>query len=92
MLKLFLIFHNNCNRFIPESTRWLLTKNRLPEAMKLVQIAAKENKVTISNEQLESLLTSDMKPKDSNVKTATIMDIFKHPALRRRSLIIFFDW
>lgn len=81
-----------CLRFIPESTRWLLTKNRLQEAMKLVQIAAKENKVTISNDQLESLLTSDVRLKDPNQKTATIVDIFRHPSLRRRSFIIFFDW
>lgn len=78
--------------FIPESARWLLTKNRLPEAMKLIQIAAKENKVKITDNQLESLLVGDIKPKDPNVKEATILDIFRHPNLRRRSLIIFFDW
>lgn len=60
--------------------------------MKLVQIAAKENKVTISNDQLESLLISDVRSKDPNQKTATIVDIFRHPSLRRRSFIIFFDW
>lgn len=78
--------------FIPESARWLLTKNRLPEAIKLIQIAAKENKVKVTDEQLESLLLGDTKPKDANEKKATILDIFRHPNLRRRSLIIFFDW
>ncbi|KAI4470609.1 solute carrier family 22 member [Holotrichia oblita] len=75
-----------------ESTRWLLTKNRINEAKKGIQIAAKENKVTISDEQLDILLMSDIKPINKEDKEATILDIFKHSNLRKRSLIIFFDW
>lgn len=78
--------------FIPESARWLISKNRIPEAKKLIQTAAKENKVTISDEQLDSLLRSDSKPSDPNEKKASILDIFRHSNLRKRSLIIFFDW
>ncbi|XP_017772552.1 PREDICTED: organic cation transporter protein-like [Nicrophorus vespilloides] len=78
--------------FIPESARWLISKDRVVEAKVLIQRAAKENKVTITNDQLDNLLRSDVKPVDPNEKRATILDIFRHPNLRKRSLIIFFDW
>ncbi|GJQ67658.1 Orct [Trypoxylus dichotomus] len=78
--------------FIPESARWLITKNRIDDAKKYIQIAAKENKVKISDEQLDTLLLSDLKPVNKDEKRATILDIFRHPNLRQRSLIIFFDW
>ncbi|XP_018332150.1 organic cation transporter protein isoform X2 [Agrilus planipennis] len=78
--------------FIPESARWLVSKNRVPEAVKLIQKAAKENKVNVSDQHIEMLLKDDIRSKDPNVKTATIFDVFRHPNLRRRSLIIFFDW
>lgn len=77
---------------IPESTRWLLSNQRIAEAKILIQQVAKENKVTITDEQLTNLLESDTKPKESNEPKASILDIFKHPNLRKRSFIIFFDW
>ncbi|KAK3931402.1 Organic cation transporter protein [Frankliniella fusca] len=41
---------------IPESARWLLTKNRKQEAIDLLVRAANENKVNISAERIEELL------------------------------------
>ncbi|KRT86152.1 membrane transporter [Oryctes borbonicus] len=78
--------------FIPESTRWLITKNRIDDAKKYIQIAAKENKVKISDEQLDTLLLSDLKPANKDENRATVLDIFRHSNLRKRSMIIFFDW
>lgn len=78
--------------FIPESARWLISNNRVPEAKKLIFRAAKENKVTITDQQLDELLKTDMKPVNVDEKRATILDVFRHPNLRKRSLIIFFDW
>lgn len=81
-------------RFIPESARWLITNNRIPEAKKLIHIAAKENKVTISDVQLDELLVpvvTDQKP-DINEKKANVLDIFRYPNLRKRTLIVLFDW
>lgn len=54
--------------------------------------AAKENKVTLAEEHLDSLLQSDTKVADPNEKRATVLDIFKHANLRKKALIIFFDW
>lgn len=67
-------------------------KGRLSEAKHLIQVAAKENKVTITDQHLDSLLQSDVKVADPNEKRATILDIFRHSNMRKRSLIIFFDW
>ncbi|KAJ8963491.1 hypothetical protein NQ314_005592 [Rhamnusium bicolor] len=81
--------------FIPESARWLISKNKMIEAKQLIQIAAKSNKVTISDETLNSLLASTEekhKTKDPNEKSPSVLDIFKHSNLRKRALIIFFDW
>ncbi|KAJ8962415.1 hypothetical protein NQ317_008749, partial [Molorchus minor] len=76
--------------FIPESARWLLQKQSV-RGKKLIHIAAKANKVSLSDDTLNSLLASS-EENYPNEKTATVLDIFKHPNLRKRALIIFFDW
>ncbi|XP_057657694.1 organic cation transporter protein [Diorhabda carinulata] len=79
--------------FIPESARWLLTKNRTEEAKKLIQEAAKYNDVVIPDETLDQLLESAKSSNcDKNAKAASVIDIFKYPNMRKKSLIIFFDW
>ncbi|XP_050500241.1 organic cation transporter protein-like [Diabrotica virgifera virgifera] len=79
--------------FIPESARWLLTKNRTEEAKKLIQEAAKYNKVEISDETLNELLVTSQDTNNSNKGTKTsVLDVFKYPNMRKKSLIIFFDW
>jgi OCT family organic cation transporter-like MFS transporter 4/5 len=80
-------------RFIPESTRWLLNQNRISEAKNLIKIAAKQNRVTITDDLLDNLLISDVKSDDQQQQNkANVLDIFKHSNLRKRSLIILFDW
>ncbi|CAH0548140.1 unnamed protein product [Brassicogethes aeneus] len=77
---------------IPESTRWLLSKNRVSEAKKLVKSAAKVNKVTITEDVMDIYLVPEHKVPEAHEKQASILDIFKYPNLRNRALIIFFDW
>lgn len=84
---------SSVSRFIPESTRWLINQNRIDEAKALIKIAAKENKFSITDEQLDTLLISEVKPEIQIANNkATVLDIFKHSNLRKRSLIILFDW
>ncbi|KAF5279391.1 hypothetical protein FQA39_LY05501 [Lamprigera yunnana] len=78
--------------FIPESTRWLLTKGRVEEAKHLIRKAARENNVQIPEEQLNMLLGTDVKLSENEDSSATVLDIFRHPNIRKRSLVIFFDW
>ncbi|VEN61131.1 unnamed protein product, partial [Callosobruchus maculatus] len=51
-----IVFGEMSDRFIPESARWLISKNRIDEAKRLIHYAAKYNKVTISDETLDVLL------------------------------------
>ncbi|KAL1517616.1 hypothetical protein ABEB36_001355 [Hypothenemus hampei] len=80
---------------IPESARWLVSKNRIEDAKKCIQTAAKYNKVEISDKTLDDLLkpTEDQaKAIEVDKRQPTIFDIFRYRRLRNRSLIIFYDW
>lgn len=79
--------------FIPESARWLLSKKRKDEAIVIIKKAAKENKVTIPQEVYDNLIDesiTDVKTKPAN--EPSIFDLFRYPNLRKKSLLIFFDW
>lgn len=83
--------------FIPESARWLLSNNRKEEAIEIIQKAAKVNKVNLPNELLDELIDGDKQTDkktddETPVKKATILDLFRHANLRRKALLIFFDW
>lgn len=79
--------------FIPESVRWLLSKNRIEEAKELIQHAAKQNGVHVTDDLLNGMLINEIeKSEDSEEKESSVLDIFRYPQLRKRALIIFFDW
>ncbi|KAK7791369.1 hypothetical protein R5R35_007908 [Gryllus longicercus] len=80
--------------FIPESARWLLTKGHKEEAKELLQRVAKENNVTITDDLLDELLESEVataNEEDSTPKPS-ILDLMRHRNLRRKSMLIFFNW
>ncbi|XP_031617950.1 organic cation transporter protein [Contarinia nasturtii] len=81
--------------FIPESSRWLLSKNRKDEAIKVIEAVAKENKAIIPKEVLDSI-DDEIKPKqivkEPDVKEPSLLDLFRYPNLRRKTLLIFLDW
>lgn len=90
--------------FIPESARWLLSKNRKDEAIKNIKHAAKVNGVTVTDDILNNLLdetqenkqdeTEEKENDNVNVKKedASVFDLLRYPNLRRKTLLIFFDW
>lgn len=79
-------------RFIPESARWLLTKNRNKEAMELLQKASRENGVEIPETTLERLLDESNSDSTPDTKKPSLFDLFRYPNLRRKSLLLFFNW
>lgn len=73
---------------MPESPRWLIAKNRKEAALKILQKAAKINKMP--QPQME-MLEADGK-KDIPIGNETIIDLFRTPNLRKRSICILFNW
>lgn len=79
-------------RFIPESARWLLTKGQTRAAKELLQKASKENGIEIMDETLEVLLHDGNEGSTPDVNEPSLIDLFRYPNLRRKSLLIFFNW
>ncbi|KAH8332812.1 hypothetical protein KR074_011293 [Drosophila pseudoananassae] len=82
---------------VPESARWLLLKGRKDEAFVIIEKAAKENRVEIPNEIYEQLVEEVAEKKKQDELTAsqpaaTVFDLLRYPNLRRKTLLIFFDW
>ncbi|XP_076278344.1 organic cation transporter [Lasioglossum baleicum] len=77
--------------FIPESARWLLTTGRVQEAKDILQRASLENGVEMPSEALDTLLNSceDSAP---DYKKPSLFDLFRYPNLRRKSVLLFFNW
>ncbi|KAH8342588.1 hypothetical protein KR067_006205, partial [Drosophila pandora] len=82
---------------VPESARWLLLKGRKDEAFVIIEKAAKENRVEIPNAIYEQLVDEVAEKKKQDELTAsqpaaTVFDLLRYPNLRRKTLLIFFDW
>lgn len=79
-------------RFIPESARWLLTKGKDDEAKELLQRAAKENGIEIPRDTLDCLLHENCGENVVVNNQASLFDLFRTPNLRKKSLLLFFNW
>uniref|UniRef100_A0A8C7AMA4 Solute carrier family 22 member 13 n=2 Tax=Neovison vison TaxID=452646 RepID=A0A8C7AMA4_NEOVI len=71
---------------LPESARWLLTRGRVEEAKQVIQKAASVNKRKLSPELLSQLIPEKMGP------SGNALDLFRHPQLRKVTLILFCVW
>ncbi|XP_033363414.1 organic cation transporter protein-like [Bombus vosnesenskii] len=78
--------------FIPESARWLLTKGRVQEAKDLLQRASLENGVEMPSEALDTLLNSNNEETTPDYRKPSLFDLFRYPNLRRKSILLFFNW
>ncbi|KAH8381363.1 hypothetical protein KR093_003478, partial [Drosophila rubida] len=84
---------------IPESVRWLLSKGQRERAVKVIQQAARFNRVQITKEALHALLDEgDSCKQEAKLEqqpaeqTPSVWDLLRYPNLRRKTLVIFFDW
>jgi len=81
--------------YVPESTRWLITKKKYAAVRKLIQQAAKMNGKGLP-ERFLTLIDDDetcSMSSSKNVSNAeTIFDIFRSPVLCKRIFIMFAAW
>ncbi|XP_072235177.1 solute carrier family 22 member 13-like [Leuresthes tenuis] len=73
-------------QFLPESARWLMTQGRMEEARKQLQWAARVNKKKVPEDLLNEVKV------DSTSERWNMWNIFGIPYLRKRTLIMGFNW
>ncbi|CRK95296.1 CLUMA_CG008641, isoform A [Clunio marinus] len=79
---------------IPESTRWLLSNNKKDKAIRQIQRVADYNDLKIPQHVLDKLQTDYDIANENDLaeRKPSLLDLFKSPYLRTKSLLIFFDW
>lgn len=80
--------------WIPGSPRWLIAVNKLEEAHEVLMKYAKYNHVTVDPKHLKHVIQEVKKNDDrkSTDKDYGLLDTVRTPKLRKRSLIMFFNW
>ena len=81
--------------FLPESFRWLLTKNRFDDAERVLERISDFNDLPFPREEFNKVIDNSNKAgtKAENVeKSYSIIDIFRSRVLRKRSIIVAFIW
>ncbi|ELK29223.1 Solute carrier family 22 member 13 [Myotis davidii] len=71
---------------LPESARWLLARGRVEEAKQAIEKAASVNGRKLSPELLSQLAPEKTGP------SGNALDLFRHPQLRKVTLILFAVW
>jgi len=74
---------------IPESPRWLLIQDRREEALAILQTIAQWNKREVNSTVLEKIHVATTEDSGSH---NGVLDLFKTPRLRRRSLVLMYIW
>ncbi|XP_035669815.1 organic cation transporter protein-like [Branchiostoma floridae] len=78
---------------IPESPRWLISRNRHEEAAEIVRRAAEVAKVTIPDEVFhDAIPLSQEQEQAKKSETYTFIDLIRTPNLRKWSLNLFYNW
>lgn len=79
--------------FYPESPRWLLSQGRVEEARVILEKAAKRNGRTWPEGLvLQPTNISATMEKETGQTSATFLDLFRTPNLRKNTLIQYFNW
>lgn len=91
----------SCFFIIPESPRWLIATGQFHKAAKIMHVIAKCNGKTLPDDYEEYLQRKLQRPNhhhqqhievDSSVPTIGMLDLFKTPNMRAKTLIITFIW
>ena len=75
---------------LPESPRWLLVEKDEEEYEKVIKMAARINRKTLTNKIASPLLNNPLKIRDG--EKASPLVIFTSGILMKRSLVLIFNW
>ena len=75
---------------LPESPRWLLVKGRREEAEEIIEQARRINRMEEKAEVGPA--ESEVKESSDKATPGTVLDLFRLPALRRSTLIMYYLW
>ena len=85
------LFYYN-SRLLPESIRWLLSKNKQEEARGIIKKVAKMNKIVLTEETLENMTKPEEKTDIIKAeKKYTALDLCR-PTMLLLSLNVWFNW
>jgi len=81
---------------VPESARWLMSRGRVKESVKIMKFIAKVNGKQIDDELFEQFekYSSDKKAQEKRLKPASysVLDLFKRPQLRTITILLCIMW
>ncbi|OXU30135.1 hypothetical protein TSAR_016134, partial [Trichomalopsis sarcophagae] len=85
-----------CNKFLPESPRWLLTKGRLLEANDILHNLARVNGTEIPTEFCMKMHSQIERQKsmicEDDKSGPNVLDLFKTPNMRLKTCLITLNW
>lgn len=76
---------------MPESLRWLIIKNRLEDAEKLINRICSWNKLPFPKEEFDEI-KQQLENKENKAKKHSVVDLMKNATLRKRSFILYYIW
>lgn len=80
-------------KLIPESPRWLMSQNRVSDAVDVLQRIGKMNGVTVPETLTADVIRVQKKlAEDEAAAVASWMDVFRMPKIRTNFLIVTFCW
>uniref|UniRef100_UPI00398F89D2 solute carrier family 22 member 3-like n=1 Tax=Pristiophorus japonicus TaxID=55135 RepID=UPI00398F89D2 len=74
---------------IPESPRWLLSRKRIKEALKIAQDIAQKNGKCLPSTYKEMIIGENS---SEEVKNPSLLDLFRRPQMRKHTLILMYSW
>ncbi|XP_067845370.1 solute carrier family 22 member 3-like [Heptranchias perlo] len=74
---------------IPESPRWLLSRKRIKEALKIAQDIAEQNGKCLPSTYKEMIIGENS---SEEINNPSLLDLFRTPQMRKHTLILMYSW